>query len=380
MPDRRRRRPAAGVTGCGKLSAMTAQLTRRTFLQQAAGTVCALAAAPGVRAAASSGHALGLDNFSVRAMGWKAPQLVDYAASLGCNSIFITDLDAFESLDDDYLAGVGARATGKNLKIQLGTWSVCPTSKAFRPNRGTADEHLALGIRTAKALGSPVIRVVLGTWEDRLTDGGIERHMESLLSVCRRARSQALDAGVTIAIENHAGDMHSTELAGLVESAGTDYVGVNLDSGNALWTLEDPLDNLKNLGKHVVTTSLRDSAVWQTPDGAAVAWTAMGEGQIDLKQYFATFDQLCPGVPVHIETISGFNREIPYLQPEFWKAWPHMPAEAFAHFLALAKHGTPRAPFQTPAGEDKTKAEQAYERGEIESSLRYCKDVLGLGY
>ena len=204
--------------------------------------------------------------------------------------------------------------------------------------------------------------------------------MESLLGVCRRARDAALDAGVKIAIENHAGDMHSTELAGLVATAGTDYVGVNLDSGNALWTLEDPLDNLKNLGRYVVTTSLRDSAVWETPDGAAVAWTAMGEGQIDLKQYFETFDALCPGVPVHIETISGFNREIPYLKPEFWKAWPHMPAEAFAHFLALAKHGTPRAPFQTPAGADKAAAEQAYQRGEIERSLRYCKDVLRLGY
>ena len=93
----------------------------------------------------------------------------------------------------------------------------------------------------------------------------------------------------------------------------------------------------------MLTTSLRDSAVWETPKGAAVAWTAMGEGQIDLKAYFAAFRELCPGVPVHIETISGFNREFPYLTPEFWKAWPAMPADRFAHFLALAKQGTPRA-------------------------------------
>jgi sugar phosphate isomerase/epimerase len=360
---------------------MDARVTRRSFLQQAAGTFALAAVAPGLGlGAASAGrHRLGLDNFAVRAMGWKAPQLVDYAASLGCTSILISDLDAFESLDDAYLRGIRARADAKDLKIHVGTWSVCPTSKAFKPNRGTADEHLALGIRTAQSLGSPVIRVVLGTWEDRLTDGGIERHMASLLEVCRRARTQALDAGVKIAIENHAGDMHSTELARLVAEAGTDYVGVNLDSGNALWTLEDPLDNLKNLGQYVATTSLRDSAVWQIPDGAAVAWTAMGEGQIDLKAYFATFDTLCPGVPVHIETISGFHRDIPYLKPEFWKAWPHMPAEPFAHFLALARQGRERPVFQPGAGEDKTKAEQAYERGEIERSIKYCRDTLGLG-
>ena len=353
---------------------MTGPLTRRDFLQQTA----AAALVTGLPQAPVRGHRLGLDNFAVRAMGWKAPQLVDYAAALGCSSLFITDLDALDSLEDGYLAAVREKATAKFMRVQLGTWSVCPTSKAFKPNHGTADEHLALAIRAAKALGSPVIRVVMGTWEDRLTDGGIERHVESLLGVCARARSLAVDSNVKIAIENHAGDMHSTELAKLVETAGTDYVGVNLDSGNALWTLEDPIDNLRNLGKYVATTSLRDGAVWETPDGAAVAWTAMGEGQMDLRNYFLLFNRLCPSVPVHIETISGFNREFPYMKPEFWKAWPNMPEQAFAHFKALAKKGTPVAPYAAPAGQDPVKAEQVYQLGEIERSIHYCKTALHL--
>jgi sugar phosphate isomerase/epimerase len=127
--------------------------------------------------------------------------------------------------------------------------------------------------------------------------------------VCRGQRSRAVDAGVKIAIENHAGDMHSTELARLVEAAGTDFVGVNFDSGNALWTLEDPLDALGNLGRYTVTTSLRDSAVWETPTGAAVAWTAMGEGEIDLDAFFTRFDQLCPGIAVTSRQL-GFNCEM----------------------------------------------------------------------
>jgi sugar phosphate isomerase/epimerase len=360
---------------------MIRSLSRRSFLQQTAGVGAgaAFASATPLRQGARAAHLLGLDNFSVRAMGWKAPQLIDYAASLGCHSLFITDLDAFESLDDAALAQIRAQAAAKGLEIQLGTWSVCPTSKAFKPNRGTADEHLALGIRAAKALGSPVIRVVLGTWEDRLTDGGIERHIESLVAVCRRNRARAVDAGVKIAIENHAGDMHSTELARLVETAGTDYVGVNLDSGNALWTLEDPIDTLRALGHLTLTTSLRDSAVWETPGGAAVAWTAMGEGQTDLKAFFTLFDELCPGVPVHIETISGFNRELPYLTADFWRAWPAMPASSFARFLAIAKQGKPRAPFRPPAWQDRRAAEQAFQRGDIERSIKYCGEVLRLG-
>ncbi len=361
---------------------MKSVVTRRHFLQRTAAFAASGVLVPSAFAAvraAHPGHRLGLDNFAVRGMSWKAPQLVDYSASLGCSSLFISDLDTFDSLEDAPLVKIREQAAAKGLQIHLGTWSVCPTSKAFRPNRGTADEHLALGIRAAKAIGSPVIRVVLGTWEDRLTDGGIDRHIESLLAVCRRQRSRALDAGIKIAIENHAGDMHSTELARLVQTAGTDYVGVNFDSGNALWTLEDPIDALGNLGRYTVTTSLRDSAVWETPKGAAVAWTAMGEGQIDLDAFFARFDQLCPGVAVHIETISGFNREIAYLTDDFWRAWPSMPAPAFARFLALAKQGKARPTFEVPAGQDRAAAEQAYQKGEIERSIKYCKEKLGLG-
>jgi sugar phosphate isomerase/epimerase len=313
-------------------------------------------------------------------MGWKAPRLVDYAASTGCDSLFITDLDAFESLEAASLRSLRERAAGLGVAIQVGTWSICPTSKAFRPNRGTAEEHLALGLRVAHGVGSPVLRVVLGTWEDRLSDGGIARHVEETVRVVRGGRALAQDLGVKIAVENHAGDLHSTELVSLIEAAGRDVVGANLDSGNALWTLEDPIDSLERIGPYAITTSLRDSAVWESEKGARVQWTAMGEGDIDLTAYFVRFRELCPGVPVHVETISGFSRELPYLDPAFWKAWPSLSGSSLARFVALAKRGRARDPFTPPAEVDaRRRAEQDYQRGELERSLRYCRDTLGLG-
>jgi sugar phosphate isomerase/epimerase len=361
------------------------EMTRRTFLSSTAiVSAGAMVNGAGLRAVAAAQTQmlppkLGLDNYSVRAMKWKAPQLVDYAASLGADSLFITDLDAYESFEIGYLTRLRSIASAKGVTIHAGTWSICPTSKAFKPNWGNAEEHLTLAIRVAKGVGSPVIRVVLGTWEDRLTDGGIERHMEETAKVCRLCKAKAQDADVKIAIENHAGDMHSTELVKLVEAAGRDYVGVNLDSGNAMWTLEDPIDSLETLGPLTITTSLRDSAVWKTEKGARVMWTAMGEGDIDQKAYFARFRELCPDVPVHIETISGVGREFAYLNPDFWKAWPNMPAKRFARFLALAERGKPREPWTPPSNpEERTKAEQAFQRAEIEKSLRFCR-TLGLG-
>jgi len=313
------------------------------------------------------GIKLGLDNFSVRDMKWKAPQLIDYAAQLKTDSLFITDFGPFEQRDDAYLADIRKMAADKGLQIQLGSWSICPTSVRFKKDWGTAEEHLALGIRMAKALGSSVFRVVLGADADRSTPGGINARIADTVKVLKSQRSKAVDAGVKIAVENHAGDMHSTELVRLVEDAGKDYVGVNLDSGNALWTLEDPLQSLENLGRYTVTTSLRDSAVWEYEDGAKVQWTAMGDGYMDLKKYFARFAELCPGVPVHIETISGFSKPFPYLKPDFWKPYSTIPAPDFAKFIALAKKGKP---YTAPKSDQKN---------EIERSIKYCQQVLGLG-
>jgi len=316
---------------------------------------------------------LGLDNFAVRGSAWKAPRLVDYAASLGVDSLFISDLDAFEPADADSLAALKTQATRAGVGLHVGMWSVCPTSKAFRAENGTADAQLANGIRIARAVGSPVLRVVLGTWEDRVSDGGIFRHIDSLVGVLKSARSRALDAGIKIAVENHAGDMRAEELATLVEMAGRDFVGVNFDTGNALWTLEDPVDAFDRLAPYVVTTSWRDGIVTETPEGARARWTAMGDGQMDLARLVQRLSEECPGVPLHIETISGVGRDLPFLERDFWDAWPRMEASSLARFLRLMRRKPP-ATTTMPKPND-----AADQRRELEKSLTYCRRSLGAG-
>jgi sugar phosphate isomerase/epimerase len=199
------------------------------------------------------------------------------------------------------------------------------------------------------------------------------------VKVCKACRSQAIDAGVRIAVENHAGDMQSSELVQLIEDAGKEYVGANMDSGNAVWTMEDPLTNLENLAPHAATTSLRDSAMWLSDRGAFVQWTAMGDGDTDLKAYFARFAELCSGVPVHIETISGFAREFPVFDKDFWDVWPNASARSFARWLSIAKRGKPRSSYKAPEGVDAKLAEQNYQKAEVERSIKFCKESLGLG-
>lgn len=358
---------------------------RRSFLQSLAvatsATVLSSASSRLTGAtvpAAAPKIALGMDNYAVRGMGWKAPALLDYAASLKLDTILISDLDAYDSLDDAALREVKAKADGLGIAIYAGSWSICPTSKAFRPNRGTAEEHLRLGLRVSKTLGSPVFRVVLGTAEDRKTEGGIQARIADTVKVLKACRAQALDLGVKIAVENHAGDMHSWELVQLIEAAGTDFVGANIDSGNAVWTLEDPHDVLENLGRYTICSSLRDDMVWESPDGATVQWTAAGDGLIDWKRYAARWAQLCPKVPIMIETISGGPRNFPYKTPEFWKFYDKRP-EALAHFEAFAKRGHAIPAFKAPAGPEGKTATQEFQKAELAKSIAYLRDKIGLG-
>lgn len=315
---------------------------------------------------------LGMDNFAVRALGLKGKALVDYAANLKLDTLFITDLPALGSLEISNAEDLRRYASDKGLEIQLGSWSICPTSKTFKKDWGTAEEHLTLGLKLSKAIGSPVFRIVLGAREDRRTPGGIEARINDTVAVLKARRHLALDLGVKVAVENHAGDMTARELAWLVEAAGTDFVGVNLDSGNALWTLENPLDSLEILGPYTLSTSLRDSAVWETEKGAKVQWRAFGEGGcIDWKNYFERFAAICPGVAINVETIGGFAVELPYLDPEFLSAFPKKSASELARFIAIAKRGQPVSQFD---GGDKGQQE-----GELARSITYLRKVIGLG-
>ena len=356
-------------------------MNRRHFLHTVAVAGSAIGLTPVALSAESNNSTatrklrLGFDNFSVRAMGWKAPALLDYAASLKLDSILISDLDAYDSLEESALKEVRAKAQDLGIQIHAGTWSICPTSKFFKDKWGSAEEHLALGIRVAKALGSPVIRCILGMGDDRKSKGGIEARIEDTVKVCKACRTRAMDAGIKIAIENHAGDMQAWELVTLIETAGREYVGATLDSGNATWTMEDPSESLEILGPYTLSTGIRDSMIWEYEDGAQVQWTAMGEGLVDWKKYFDRFATLCPNVPVNLEIISGFARPIAYLRKDFWSVWPKARARDFAAFLAMAKRGKPLQGHKSanPA------AEQEYQKSELERSLKYCKETLGLG-
>ena len=85
---------------------------RRQFLSSLAAMGVALSGKPPRVLGAATGNKLklGFDNFSIRAFGWKAPRLVEYASELNVDTLLLSDLDVYESLDEGYLRKVRAQA------------------------------------------------------------------------------------------------------------------------------------------------------------------------------------------------------------------------------------------------------------------------------
>jgi 3-oxoisoapionate decarboxylase len=362
----------------------TGQWDRRDFLASVAalGAMSLTRPVRGLAASMSKPLKLGFDNFSIRAFGWKASRLIEYASELKVDTLLMSDLDVYESLDEDYLQGIRAQAQRAGIELQAGTGSICPTSQAYNKTKwGKATDHARLLIRTAKRLGSTVARCYLGTRGDRDGDGGIYRHMDEMVKVLKAVRGEAEAANVKIAIENHAGDMQAWELVTLIEAAGTSFVGATMDPGNATWTVEDPMVNLEVLGPYVVTAGIRDTAVWETEKGAACMWANMGEGVVDWPAYVKRFRELCPQAPFVLEIISyKWSAEMPYLETSFWSRFPKARAHEFARFVALAKRGSEYTiPSGRPAGEASKALEQAQQKYDLEASLRYCREELGVG-
>jgi sugar phosphate isomerase/epimerase len=357
---------------------------RRTFLQTIPGAAAAMAAQQ--PAAGEVPIKLGFDTYSLRAFNWKAPQLLDYAAGLKLDTIQISSLGDFESLDPASLRQVKDQADRLHIQVDGGTGCICPSSRAFSKNGPPARDRVLQGLRVAKAMGGRVMRCYLGGSPDRIGEPGIEACMESTIQVFRSVRSEALDLGVKIAIENHDGDMQAREVRTVIEESGKDFVGSNLDTGNPLWVVEDPLLTLEVLAPYVITSHIRDSVLFEHPRGAAGQWVALGDGSIDFVRFTEQFRKLCPQASMQMEVITGRPpRVIPYLDQDFWKAFPKALASEFARFVALAKAGHPYmgamviedVAGQRPAIMNDALREQ--QRIDLERSLEYAKKKLNIG-
>jgi 3-oxoisoapionate decarboxylase len=326
---------------------------------------------------------IGLNTYCLRAMRWPDKKLLEYTAGLKLDAVFLQDSLDPGANDPAHWKDVKDQAAALNLHLETGTGASLPRT----PERFDASvKLLSDAIKRASGMGSKLVRTLIASDRAALPPGPVEQHIETMIKLFRTVGSQARDAGVKFALENHK-DLMCWQTRQVIEGAGKDIAGSYLDTGNPVFVMEDPMETVETLGPLAVTFHLRDSVVYETRRGIAVQWVPLGEGVVDFKKIVARAQQIMPPVYIYIKPITGRPPAIlPTLEADFWKAWQDKRAESFARFLALAKSGHPyegEMVIEDVAGRsgrpEYAEALQYQQRDHMERSVDYAKKVLDLG-
>lgn len=195
-------------------------------------------------------------------------EFIDRVAALNLDGFQIDPMH-LTSRDKSYLAEIRSLAESNHLFLEYGTI-------------GVESENLARELEICQWLGSPVLRTFVGfNRYDARTNVPVE--IQQAIANLNQVKELAKKVNVKIAIENH-GDVTTDELLQIVRSVAHPLVGICLDLGNPMLTLESPLPAVEKMAPFAITTHFKDYAVQLTNYGCKITGVALGDGNIDLQR------------------------------------------------------------------------------------------------
>ncbi len=326
---------------------------------------------------------LGINTYCLRFWRWNDRQLFDYCIKEKLDAIFLQDSLDPGVMDPKHWAEVRTWAQDARLRIETGGSALLPKTPAGIPQSVAT---LRRNIERAQAMGATMVRALLASDRYSMPEGPVEQHVETGVRILKEVRQQALDANLKIGIENHK-DIQAWRTRQLIEAAGKDFAGSYLDTGNPVFVAEDPLTTVEELGPYALTFHLRDSVVYDHPDGIAVQWVPLGEGTIDFKALVAKAAELMPPqVHIYCKPITARPPVVlPVYADEFWTKWfPGARSRDLARFEALARRGRPwnkpHVMADLPEVRDRYMAAlKVQQMDHMRQSLTYCRKDLNLG-
>lgn len=165
----------------------------------------------------------------------------------------------------------------------------------FGDELGIAAERVKAWLERANALGSPILRVTSGFYRADLASrpAAIEAERRWVIEALVASLPAVRDAGVTLALENHA-DFTAAEYRSIIETVADDRVRVFLDVINPVAALEDPVPVVAALAPFAVAGHVKDWTLEsiQTEGGYhrrgfSVLYRYPGEGIADLPRIWS---------------------------------------------------------------------------------------------
>jgi 3-oxoisoapionate decarboxylase len=202
-------------------------------------------------------------------------QFMDKVSELKLDG-FQIDPKHLASKEKTYLHDVSGYAKEKKLFLEYGAM-------------GVEFEYLKQELEICSELGSPVLRTFVG-FNRYDKNVQINDEIKKTILHLSKIKRQAEMLDIKVAIENH-GDFNSDELISVVQKIDSTHIGICLDLGNAMFTLEYPLAAAEKMAAYTFTTHFKDYKVEMTNYGMKVKGAALGDGNIDLPKALKILQQ-----------------------------------------------------------------------------------------
>jgi sugar phosphate isomerase/epimerase len=178
-------------------------------------------------------------------------QYIKRCAELGCGGLSI-ETCFVPRFDKEYLSEIKGLLDEYKLD-RVWAWGH-PDGLERGKNKKAYDEMIAQ-IENAQAIGAKVMRTVGSSLMFRFEPHGPQ--IERLSKMYSDAVKIAKKHDIKLATENHI-DFTADEMLQLLTNVNSPYLGINFDTGNFLRLLDDPIEGMRKLAKHVLATHVKD--------------------------------------------------------------------------------------------------------------------------
>lgn len=206
---------------------------------------------------------------------FSAHDLIDKASLTDVNLVQIADNLSLENYTGDQLKELLTYAKDNNVSIEFGS-------------RGLTLEHTLKCLEIAGNLSSPILRMVI--------DGpGYEPDLQQIIKIIKDLLPELKSGNISLALENH-DRLKAREFEKIIQSVGSDLVGICLDSVNSMGAGEGFETVSDILLPYTINLHIKDFSIRRVTHkmGFVIEGRPAGSGMLNIAET--------------IEKLSGFNR------------------------------------------------------------------------
>ena len=192
-----------------------------------------------------------------------AYDLIDKTASAGLGLVQIADNLPLEILTVNELDYLHQYARAKDISIEMG-------------GRGLDPEHTMKCLQTAERLKSPILRMVIDTQ-------GFEPDIQTIITIIRELVPEFKSRNIRLAIENH-DRLKAREFEQIIQAAGSDMVGICLDSVNSMGAGEGFETVAEILIPYTINLHVKDFTIFRVSHkmGLIIEGKPAGKGMLNI--------------------------------------------------------------------------------------------------